>query len=178
MVIEHLNFENRKNVYLKSYFQYFKALTVTIKENIYICVFRLAQTWLLHLPFYSNIGINATAWCSVYWRAAFKNISALLCGIYWRDAFDRINTVCTNYLLLYLSIKNRFLNFSLFFPKGFYNHPYFNHFRCWENTLEKAKIDKVLHDKLLSGLQFSDEMQELLRREVVQRGCTERLYVH
>jgi len=39
-------------------------------------------------------------------------------------------------------------------------------FRCWQDNLNKAKDDKMLHDKLQLGLQFSDEMQELLRREV------------
>lgn len=39
-------------------------------------------------------------------------------------------------------------------------------FRCRQDTLNKAKDDKMLHDKLQLRLQFSDEMQELLRREV------------
>lgn len=45
------------------------------------------------------------------------------------------------------------------------------------DAFNKAKDDKMLHDKLQVGLQFSDEMQELLRREV-QFIIIRTLYYH
>ena len=43
--------------------------------------------------------------------------------------------------------------------------PVFGH-RCWLDGMQKAKEDEAVQQRLRQGIQYTDEMQELLRREV------------
>ena len=45
-------------------------------------------------------------------------------------------------------------------------YPFLIFCRCWLDSLDKAKDDDVLHNQFRTGIQFTDEMQKLVRREV------------